>query len=91
MEKYKLREGEKYIDEYVDNEGKPVIIFEDTKGEIKHGWILEINEKTIVMIEQAAAEEGISVEDFIDRAVEEMILKLIDEDEKRQFIEEISD
>lgn len=91
MEKYKLREGEKYIDEYVDNEGKHVIILEDKDGNTMHGWVMDLDEDVARMVEEAAALEGIDPQEFVEKALEAMIEKLITEEKTRKAIEEISD
>ena len=91
MEKYELRKGEKYIDEYVDNEGNCVIIFEDESGDVKHGWVVELDDDVARMINVAAAREGIDPELYLERAYTAIIERMIEEDEMRKAIEEISD
>lgn len=91
MEKYELREGETFIEEYVDNEGKHVIIFEDEDGNTMHGWIMDLDEDVARMVDEAAALEGIDPQTFVERAVTEMIEKLITEEKTRKAIEDISD
>ena len=40
MEKYKLRDGETIIEEYIDETGTHITVFEDKNGNIMHGWVL---------------------------------------------------
>lgn len=90
-EKYELREGEKFIEEYIDNDGNHVTIFEDINGTIRHGWVLKLDQEIADLIERAAEREGVSVDDFVDIAIEQGLQKLMEEDRKRKAIEEISD
>lgn len=91
MEKYKLRKGEKYIDEYVDNEGKCVIIFEDKEGNEMHGWILELDDDVAQMADEAATRLGMNPQEYVEMVMTEAMEKMIEEGEKRKAIEEISD
>lgn len=91
MEKYELRKGEKFIKEYVDNDGKCVIVFEDEDGNVMHGLVMDLDDDIARMVNEAAAIEGIDPQEFVERAIEEMIKKCIDEEETRKAIEEISD
>lgn len=91
MEKYNLREGEKFIKEYVDNEGKCVIVFKDKEGNEMHGWVLDLDNDVAQMVEEAAAREGVDPQTFIERALTAVIEKHIEEEETRKAIEEISD
>ena len=91
MEKYELREGEKLIKEYIDNEGKPVIIFKDKDGAIMHGWVLDLDDETAKIIAIAAATAGMKTEDYVIFAIEMEMKRIIKEQEKRKAIEEISD
>lgn len=91
MEKYELREGEKFIKEYIDNDGKPVIIFEDKNGKIMHGWVLDIDAKTAELVNKAAEAEGMDPDDYIIILLDDAIKELTELDNKRKAIEEISD
>ena len=91
MEKYELRKGEKYIDEYVDNEGKCVIIFEDQEGNEMHGWVLELDDDVAVMVDEAAMRMGMDPQEYVEMVLTEAMEKMIEEGEMRKAIEEISD
>jgi len=88
--KYELREGEEFIDEYIEDDGTHFTILKDKNGEIKHGFTIDIDADIFATIEHAANIKGISVEDFIDESVEHAILLIIEEEGKRNFIEEVS-
>ncbi len=91
MEKYELRKGEKFIEEYVDNSGKPVIIFENKDGVEMHGFVIDIDDDLALLLERAAAVRGIDPEEYVHMALNAAIEQMIEEGEKRKAIEEISD
>ena len=91
VEKYDLQKGEKYIDEYIDDDGTHMTILKDKNGEIKHGWVMDIDSDLLDAIEHAASLMGQPTPDFIDNALKCAIMKIIEETKTRNAIEEISD
>ena len=91
FEKYELRDGEEYIDEYINEEGKHVTIVKESSGNIIHGWVMDIDPADYALIEKAAALEGVDIQDFIDSAIKSAILLAIDEVNMKSAIEDISD
>lgn len=89
--KYKLRKGEKLIKEYVDNDGKPVIIFEDEDGVEMHGWILDLDDDVARLVHYAAAAQGMDTEEYVNMILGAAISRMNEEREMKQAIEEISD
>ena len=91
MEKYELREGEEFIEEYIDNEGNHVTIFEDKNGQRMVGLVLDMDEETMKILHRDAARAGMNIDDFVAMIVNEGLKRMIEEKEMRQAIEEISD
>ena len=91
MDKYELRNGEEFINEYIDEDGKHITILKDINGEIKHAWILDMDDNTIRILTKLAVLKGQTLQDYIDEAIENVIILLIEEAEMRQALEEISD
>ena len=91
MEKYELREGEELIEEYIDNEGNHVTIFKDSSGKQMVGWVISLDDDIIRFFNESAARAGMDPQDYIAFILEEELKRLVEEDEKRKAIEEISD
>jgi hypothetical protein len=91
MEKYELREGEVFIEEYIDSDGIHVTMFKDRGGNTKYGFLIEVDVDTIRFLEKAALIAGMDIDEYTDLLISDQLTKLIDESERRKQIEEISD
>lgn len=91
MDKYELREGETFIEEFIDDTGTHITVIEDENGITMHGWVLEISETLEKYLKMAATDANMDVQDFIEMIVTEAIEKAAELEENRKFIEEISE
>ena len=90
MEKYELREGETIIEEYIDEAGTHITVFEDENNEIKYGWILELSPDLKGFIKTGAAEANKSEQDYLEALMHVAIEKAVEQDEIKKAIEEFS-
>lgn len=81
MKKYDLREGEKFISDYVED-GVHMTEFKDKDGKTKHGWVLDVDDDTLETLQAAADSMNMSVQDYIDITLERLLVDIIEEDKK---------
>lgn len=91
MKKYELREGEKFIDDFFEKDGTHITVIKDKNGKIYHCCDLDIDENLIQVLGYAADLKGLTIQKYIDETLESAIILLIEENDKRFAIEEISD
>lgn len=90
MDKYELREGETFIEEYIDDDGEHVTIFEDKNGITMHGWVLDLSPDLEKFVKLAAADANMDEQDYTTMIIADAIEKIVEQDERKKFIEEIS-
>ncbi len=89
MDKYKLREGEILIEEYIED-GEHVTIFKDKNGETLYGRSIEIDGDLMIAMEKSAVERNMDIDDFFQMVVEDAIRVAMEQEERKKAIEEFS-
>ncbi len=83
--------GDEIIRTYIDDEGIEVTVVKGYDGKIYHCWEAECSKDVERMIQKGAKQHGIEDWEYLNMALEEMLKQHAEEDEKRKFIEEISE
>ena len=83
--------GDEILETYIDDEGIEVIVVRGYDGKEYHCWDMPCSKEVEQMIKDGAKKEGVEEWEYVNMALEEMLKQHEEEQDRRKFIEEISE
>lgn len=83
--------GDEILRTYINDEGIEVTVVKGCDGQTYHCWEMDVPKDVERMIQNGAKKHGVEDWEFVNMALTEAMNKQAEEDEKRRFIEEISE
>ena len=81
--------GDEILRTYIDDGGNEVTVVKGYDGKTYHCWEMPVSKEVEQMVRDGAKKEGIEEWEYVNMALEAMLAKHAEEDERRKFIEEI--